>query len=185
MVCPADFDLNTARNVFTSTSANLSLSCNLSQHDMRFSDSRQALRMIEKLVEQECEKDTNMFWFIIPPSFKTSYSGLKKIMLKAGIEKNSQVTVAPTLMKKGVQSILTKILLQMAAKVGNKLWVPRVPQKVSASGVMMIGIESYADQANKGSTILSFCSNTSKDCSSFYSNFLLRPKDDQGRTFIR
>ena len=126
-----------------------------------------------------------MFWFIIPFGFKSSYSSLKKIMLKAGIEKNSQVTVASTLNKKGVQTVLTKILLQMAAKVGNKLWVPKVPQKVSSSGVMMVGIESYADQFNKGSTILSFCCNTSKDCSSFYSNFMLRPKDDQSRTFMR
>jgi hypothetical protein len=36
-------------------------------------------------------------------------------------------------------SILTKILLQMAAKVGNKLWVPKVSQKLQSSGVLLIG----------------------------------------------
>jgi len=52
------------------------------------------------------------------------------MVLEAGIEKNSQITVASTFQKKGFESVFTKILLQMAAKVGNKLWVPRVPTKV-------------------------------------------------------
>ena len=29
----------------------------------------------------------------------------------------------------------------MAAKVGNKLWVPKIPEKVLTYGVLMIGIE--------------------------------------------
>jgi hypothetical protein len=52
------------------------------------------------------------------------------MVLKAGISMNSQVTLTSTLQKKGFNSILTKILLQMAVKVGNKLWVPKLPQKV-------------------------------------------------------
>lgn len=82
-----------------------------------------------------------MFWFVIPPSFKSSYSSIKKLVLKEGIEKNSQVTVASTFQKKGFNSVFTKILLQMAAKVGNKLWVPKIPEKVLTYGVLMIGIE--------------------------------------------
>lgn len=81
-----------------------------------------------------------MFWIVIPSSFKTNYGGIKKLVLKSGIEKNSQVTVANTFQKKGFNSVFTKILLQMAAKVGNKLWVPKVPAKVLTSGVLMIGI---------------------------------------------
>ena len=42
--------------------------------------------------------------------------------------------------KKGFASIMTKILLQMAAKIGNKLWVPKVSSKIPVSGVMMVGI---------------------------------------------
>jgi len=72
------------------------------------------------------------------------------------------VTVASTFQKKGFNSVFTKILLQMAAKVGNKLWVPKVPAKILSSGVLMIGIETYADSINKGNMILSYCGNTNK-----------------------
>lgn len=81
----------------------------------------------------------NVFWFIIPPNFKTQYKSIKRLCLKTGIEKVSQVCVTSTLQKKGMASILTKILLQMAAKVGNKLWVPKVSQKLQNSGVLLIG----------------------------------------------
>ena len=50
----------------------------------------------------------------------------------------------------------------MAAKVGNKLWVPKVPRKVSSSGILMIGVENYGDQRNKSLNILSFCSNSDR-----------------------
>jgi hypothetical protein len=136
-------------------------------------------------VQEELGKGVNMFWFIIPPSFKNSYSSVKKIVLKDGVEVNSQVTLTSTLQKKGVQSVLTKILLQMAAKVGNKLWVPKVPQKMLTSGVMMVGLESYADQADKTMNVLSFCSNTNKEFSSFYSNYLRHPKNDNSKTYMK
>ena len=81
-----------------------------------------------------------MFWFIIPPNFKSYYKNLKQMTLKAGVDKNSQIAVTSTLQKKGVNSIITKILLQMAAKVGNKLWVPKIPSRVFNCGVLLIGI---------------------------------------------
>jgi hypothetical protein len=68
-----------------------------------------------------------MFWFIIPANFKHQYKNLKRMLLNSKIERNSQVTVSNTLQKKGFASILTKILLQMTAKIGNKLWVPKIP----------------------------------------------------------
>lgn len=104
--------------------------------------------------------------------------------MKMDIEKNSQVTLTSTLQKKGFNSIMTKILLQMAAKVGNKLWVPKVPAKVLNSGVLMIGIESYGDQTDKSMNILSFCGNTNKECSAFYSNYIIYPKNDHSKTYM-
>lgn len=122
---------------------------------------------------------------MLPPSYKTNYPSLKKIVLNAGIEKNSQVTLTSTFQKKGFASVLTKILLQMAAKVGNKLWVPKIPAKVASTGILMIGIESYADQSDKSNNILSFCGNTNKEFSAFYSNFIVHPKSDLSKTFMR
>jgi hypothetical protein len=83
-----------------------------------------------------------MFWFIIPPNFKSQYKALKRMTLKAGVEVNSQVTVSSNLsaIEKKVQTVFTKVLLQMAAKIGNKLWLPKISSKVQSSGVMFIGI---------------------------------------------
>ncbi len=57
----------------------------------------------------------------------------------------SQVTVSSSLERKGFASVFTKILLQMSAKVGNKLWVPRISSKVQGSGIMLIGMETTKD----------------------------------------
>ena len=51
----------------------------------------------------------------------------------------------------------------MTAKVGNKLWVPKVPSKLTvSSGILMIGIENYGDQSDKSMNILSYCSNSDR-----------------------
>ena len=84
------------------------------------------------------------------------------MVLKRGIEKNSQITISSTLQRKNSQAVLTKLLLQMAAKVGNKLWVPKISNRVPSSGILMIGIENYGDQENKNMNILSFCSNSDR-----------------------
>ena len=123
--------------------------------------------------------NSNIFWFIIPSSFKTQYKNIKRLCLKAGVEKFSQVSVTNTLQKKGMASILTKILLQMAAKVGNRLWVPKVSQKLQNSGVLLIGTELTKDSENKGTNIISFCSNINKDFSSFYSNYIYENKKEE------
>ena len=137
---------------------------------------RGVLKNIEQIVEKqsgESRDSCNIFWIIIPNNFKTNYSSLKKIVLRAGIEKNSQICLTSTFQKKGFNSVMTKILLQMAAKVGNTLWLPKISSSIPSAGVMMIGIEEYADSFHPGRTVLSFCSNTNRECSSFHSNFLM------------
>lgn len=115
-------------------------------NSINYSDYKLALKNIENTVINESQnKSANIFWYIIPANFKNHYKTIKRMTIKTGIEINSQVTVSSNLEKKGFQSIFTKILLQMATKVGNKLWVPKVSLKVQNSGVMFIGIESTKD----------------------------------------
>jgi hypothetical protein len=66
--------------------------------------------------------------------------------LKANIQMKSQFTLISTLNKKGFNAICTKILLQMATKVGNKLWLPQISQRLTSIGVMIIGIDHAADK---------------------------------------
>lgn len=137
---PNDFDLQAVKSLMSSTCANLKIEYKLSNKEVKYQDARTTLKSLEKIISDESANGANMFWFVIPTSFKNNYSCIKKLVLKNGIEQNSQVTVASTFQKKGFNSVFTKILLQMAAKVGNKLWVPKVPSKVLGSGVLMIGI---------------------------------------------
>lgn len=49
----------------------------------------------------------------------------------------SQVVVEATLRKKGLQSIATKILLQIVAKRGNILWVPQISVQTDFSAMLV------------------------------------------------
>ena len=132
------------------------------------------MKHIEKCVRKESEgKTSNICWFIIPPSFKNHYKSLKRMCLKEGVEMNSQATITTNLLKKNSASIFTKVLLQMTAKIGNKLWVPKVSQKIVSAGVLLIGLEFTKDSECKDKTIVSYCSNSNKEFSSFYSKYII------------
>lgn len=183
---PNEFEFQPIKRLFDSTCQNLGLQQKMIIYQMAFNDQRQALKNIEGNIVKECESgSTNIFWFIIPSNFKSQYKALKRLTLKTGVDKNSQIAVTNTLQKKGVASILTKILLQMAAKVGNKLWVPKIPSRVASSGLMVVGIENYSDKSNKTLNVMSFCSNTNSEFSSFYSNYVYTAKQDGSSTHMK
>jgi len=72
---------------------------------------------------------------ILPNQLKTQY---KKIKNSALVKHKiiCQMTTEATLRKKNLQSIATKILLQIIAKRGNTLWVPKI--RSNLSGAMMV-----------------------------------------------
>lgn len=132
VIFPSDYDLTQIKDLMKSTCLNLGLNYKLLPFPIKFQDSNSTIKTIQNIIresEQSKEK-CNLFWFILPNNFRDRYSEIKKMVLKSGIEKNSQVCLTSTLLKKGFNSILTKILLQIAAKVGNKLWVPKISQKL-------------------------------------------------------
>lgn len=165
VLMPNTFDFSQAKDLLRTTCANLGLEHKVSTFLLKFQDSKGILKNIEEIVMRECssaKEAPNIFWVLLPNNFKTSYSAIKKIMLRCGIEKNSQVSLVSTLQGKNFASILTKILLQMAAKVGNKPWVPKVSSKLGGSGVMLVGIESCRDTTSSGMKVLSYCSSCNK-----------------------
>jgi hypothetical protein len=60
---------------------------------------------------------------ILPARLKSAYKKLKKICC-CDIGIPLQIVLDSIAQKKEFQSIATKVLLQMAAKVGNTLWLP-------------------------------------------------------------
>lgn len=105
-----------------------------------------------------------MCLIVIPNFLKQSYGEIKtECLSKFGIV--SQCVVEGTLRKKNLQSVATKILLQMIAKIGNVLWVPKVNADVR--GVMIIAFDSAK---GKGKNIIS-CITTLNDT---FSNFFAK-----------
>lgn len=90
--------------------------------------------------------NTNIFLVVIPKHIQSLYPKLKQQLLKAqgGIEMVSQFVTEFTLRKKGLQSIATKILLQMIAKRGNILWVPSYGEEMmnTLDRACLVGLDS-------------------------------------------
>jgi hypothetical protein len=83
---------------------------------------------------------------------KSQYKRIKEVCL---IENDlvCQIACEATLRKKNAQIIATKILLQIIAKRGNTLWVPKT--KTSHDNVMLIGIDNATISGNRN--ILTAC----------------------------
>lgn len=72
----------------------------------------------------------------------------------------------------------------MAAKVGNKLWVPKVSDRLPESGVMMLGIEKCNVSSDSTVSMLTYCSNSDRECSEFYSNYIIHKKEQDFKTHL-
>lgn len=79
-----------------------------------------------------------------------------------------QVACEATLRKKNAQSIATKILLQIIAKRGNTLWVPKTKGKVEDT--MLVGIDTGSLPGGKN--IMAVCGSVNSTFSSIYTKSL-------------
>lgn len=86
-------------------------------------------------------------------------------MAMTSIQIVTQVVTEMTLRKKGIQSIATKILLQIIAKRGNTLWVPETTFKFS--NTMLLGFDTA--KSTSGSTVISGISTINSTFSSLFS----------------
>lgn len=77
----------------------------------------------------------------------------------------SQVFTDGKLRNKNAQSIATKVLLQILAKRGNTLWVPKLKSKVSDT--MIIGIDNASLGGSKN--IIAACGTVNSSFTSIYS----------------
>ena len=81
------------------------------------------------------------------------YKEMKKYCVKSGIQ--CQYVVAKSLFGKNTMSVCSKILVQMAAKLGKTVWkVPR-PMQVGEK-TMIVGIDKYMKLIQKEKACLGF-----------------------------
>ena len=84
LICPSDFDISQIKSLMQSTCKNLDLGHQLVHLPIRFQDSRTTLKNIEQSITRS-DNECNIFWFILPNSFKLQYGSLKKLLLSKGI----------------------------------------------------------------------------------------------------
>jgi hypothetical protein len=89
---------------------------------------------------------------------KSQYKTIKRLSLKAGNPKVTQITLTTTLAKKGFASILTKVLIQISSKIGNVPWMPRVPTALSQKTIL-IGVDTCKEGKNN---VVAYCCTINK-----------------------
>jgi len=120
--------------------------------------------MLDAAIGKAAEREgCNICLIILPSQMRTQYKKLKNTaLLKYRVV--CQMTTENTLRKNNLRSIATKILLQIIAKRGNTLWVPKCPKEVSES--MLVAFETV--KAGKATT-LGMCATLNSAFSSIFS----------------
>jgi hypothetical protein len=118
------------------------------------------------------KKDYNIYLIVLPNSLKTSYKKIKKICL-IDLKLNSQIVTQYTLQREEFNWIATKVLLQMAAKIGNTLWIPRFMQSLRNIKIMLVGVDSCPDKNSKGK-IIGFCALLNESHTKYFSSTIVQ-----------
>jgi len=91
----------------------------------------------------------------------------------------SQMVTTKKLFGKGMQSVCTKILLQIIAKRGNTLWVPQTPSQLSS--VMLVGFDTAKYKSN---TIVTVCATINSTYTSIYTDYSITEQNDKFKQMI-
>lgn len=137
-------------------------------------DHHKAVSQLESAIRKAAEVEgCNICLVVLPKNMKTQYKKLKKTAL---VDQKivCQMTTETTLGKKNLRSIATKILLQIIAKRGNTLWVPKVSKDIGS--LMMMAFET-AKAGHK--TTLGMCATLNSTFSSIFSRADTYEQDDK------
>lgn len=119
-------------------------------YTIKENDKYRILGAITSEIQHAIRKDgINICLIVIPNFMKNNYGEIKKKCLEK-LNIVSQCILEGTLRKKNLQSVATKILLQMIAKRGNILWVPKTLGKIN--NAMIMAFDSA--KGGKGSSIV-------------------------------
>ena len=155
-------DIRDLIRTFENTSKNLHVELSYEKFEVR--DERRAIEDISKILKKANENGFNIALIVIPNHMKTQYKRIKEASL---IENKivCQVFTEGKLKNKNAQSICTKVLLQIIAKRGNTLWVPKIRAKLD--DLMLIGIDNAKLDGNKN--VLAACGTVNSTFTSIYS----------------
>lgn len=83
----------------------------------------------------------------------------------------SQVILQGTLERKGFPAICSKLLQQIASKVGNVLWVAEPPHDLPPK-MMLIGVDVSHDKSDKAKSVVAFCASIDQTFTRYYSRVI-------------
>ncbi|XP_041855225.1 piwi-like protein 1 [Melanotaenia boesemani] len=118
---------------------------------------------------------TQMVVVILPSNRKDKYDSVKKYLC-VDCPTPSQCVLSRTLSKpKTIMTVTTKILLQMACKMGGELWSVEIPLKQ----VMIVGIDCYHDSTAGKRSIGALVASLNNTMSRWFSKCVLQHKGQE------
>ncbi|XP_005096149.1 piwi-like protein 1 [Aplysia californica] len=115
-------------------------------------------------IRQNLNPQVQMIVTVVPNNKKDRYDAIKK---SCCIDNPvpSQVVLQKTLSKQqGLMSVATKIAIQLNCKMGGEVWGAVIPVK----GMMIIGLDTYHDSANKNQSVGAMVASLNKECTRYY-----------------
>lgn len=164
----SNFDFTPIKKLFDNTSKNLGLNTDIKAVDVGNFSNSQALDILSKELKYlNAKKIYNIFLVVLPNPAKSIYKHLKKLCY-CDLNVLLQVVNDVILKKKEFQSVATKVLLQMAAKLGNVLWFPK-NYAIENNKIMIIGINTSSEKSSKGKKRIGYCASINEQLTKFFS----------------
>ncbi|XP_061585884.1 piwi-like protein 1 isoform X1 [Cololabis saira] len=119
--------------------------------------------------------ETQMVVVVLPTNRKDKYDTMKKFLC-VDCPTPSQCVVARTISRpQGLMTVATKILLQIACKIGGELWSVEIPLKM----LMIVGIDCYHDTAGGKRSIGALVASLNNSMTRWYSKCVLQHKGQE------
>ncbi|XP_075148172.1 argonaute 3 [Haematobia irritans] len=126
-------------------------------------------------LRENIKKETQIVVCISPTNREDRYNAIKKICC-AEMPVPSQVVNSRTLANDAKnRSIVQKIMLQMNCKLGGSLWSVKIPFR----SVMICGIDSYHDPAQKGNSVAAFVGSLNDSYTKWFSKAVMQTKREE------
>jgi len=115
-------------------------------------------------IRQNLTPSTQIIVFVVPNDKNDRYYVIKKSCCIDNPVPSQVVKTRTISNEKGLMSVATKIAIQMNCKMGGDVWGAEIPIK----GLMIIGIDTYHDSANKNQSVGAMVASLNQECTRFY-----------------
>ena len=111
----------------------------------------------------------------IPKAAKNKvYKAFKKACVLPGNPVPSQVVLTSSVFK-NTMAVCSKIILQIAAKMGNSLWLPEMPERLPKD-TMIIGADVFHNTFNRKQSVIGLCASYDPTLTKYYSRVKFQEK---------